>query len=31
MLAVIVILENRQLEDQKNEIVRKNTNDKITL
>lgn len=31
MLAVIVILENRQLEDQKNEIMKKNANDKMTL
>jgi dynein heavy chain len=31
MLATIVILENRQLEDQKNEIVRKNAADKKSL
>ena len=31
MLATIVILENRQLEDQKNEIVRKNAADKRML
>jgi len=31
MLATIVILENRQLEDQKNEIVRKNASDKKIL
>ena len=31
MLATIVILENRQLEDQKNDILRKNTIDKRSL
>lgn len=31
MLATIVILENRQLEDQKNEIIRKNALDRQTL
>ncbi len=31
MLATIVILENRKLEDQKNLIMKKNASDKNTL
>ena len=31
MLAAIVILENRKLEDQKNQIMKKNAEDKETL
>ena len=31
MLATIVILENRKLEDQKNQIVKKNAEDRNTL